>query len=68
MNVAVVERASVFQPVSSGREVALPVTDGECEWIDPEGDDWFSWIYRELMGEQDDAKPAAAPELDHWFG
>ena len=68
MNVAVVERARMFRPASTGRETALSVTVGECEWIDPEGDDWFSWIYRELMGEQDDAKPAAAPELDHWFG
>jgi hypothetical protein len=68
MNVAVVERASVLPPVSAGRETALPVTDGECEWIDPEGDDWFSSIYRELTGEQDDAKAAVAPELDHWFG
>jgi hypothetical protein len=69
MNVAVVERTPVYPSTSSARETALGATDGECEWIDPEGDDWFSSIYWELMGGLEAAKSGrVASELEHWFG
>jgi len=70
MNVAVLDPAA--RPAGVSAEcvsvVELPGTTGD--WIDPEGDDWFAEIYRELtretgtsgVGEQLD------PERDHWFG
>ena len=69
MNVAVLEPAASLpqEPVPTERGfVAIgPVSD----WIDPEGDDWFAAIYRELSQESVSAlglRPAT--ELDHWFG
>jgi Sec-independent protein translocase protein TatA len=41
-----------------------------AEWIDPEGDDWFATIYRELTQEPNSPVPSSehSPELEHWFG
>ncbi len=39
------------------------------EWIDPEGDDWASSIYRELTDESAPTTPEQPGyELGHWFG
>jgi hypothetical protein len=54
------------------REVSIdPGFAGAAEWIDPEGDDWFAAIYRELTAEAGpiEAAPSSRqPELEHWFG
>ena len=69
MNVAVVEPASTLTPAPAGRDGGLPKTSQQVEWIDPEGDDWFASIYRELTGESGSPSyDSHAPELEHWFG
>jgi len=69
MNVAVVEPTSTQEPAPEGREGGLPKTSHLVEWIDPEGDDWFASIYRELTGEPGaTSNDKLAPELEHWFG
>lgn len=37
------------------------------EWIDPEGDDWFAQIYRELVSGPDAADPAEV-DSSYWLG
>ena len=67
MNVAVLEHASSGEAVAPVRESELKATGLQSEWIDPEGDDWLSAIYRELtQGLADATRPE--PELEHWFG
>jgi hypothetical protein len=67
MNVAVVEPASTHDQASGPRDSGHEATNSVSEWIDPEGDDWFSEIYRALI--QDTAGVAATtPEVEHWFG
>jgi hypothetical protein len=69
MNVAVVEPASILASASGSRESELDALGVQSEWIDPEGDDWFSAIYRELtQGSAVAAEAQTAPELEHWFG
>lgn len=69
MNVAVVEPTSTQGAASEVHNGRFSTTSHQAEWIDPEGDDWFASIYRELTGE-----PGAvvidkcAPEFEHWFG
>jgi hypothetical protein len=70
MNVAVVEPTSTQNAAPAVIE-AGPSRAGHqaSEWIDPEGDDWFSSIYRELTGEPRAPRfDQQAPELGHWFG
>ena len=70
MNVAVLDPATRPAGVSAERALAVDLPGTTGDWIDPEGDDWFAEIYRELtretgtsgVGEQLD------PERDHWFG
>jgi hypothetical protein len=67
MNVAVVEPASTHDSASAPGDTGLETANSVSEWIDPEGDDWFSEIYRDLT--QGNAGIAAkTPELEHWFG
>jgi hypothetical protein len=60
MNVAVVCEPDVL------------VTQGD--WVDPEGDDWLSSLYRFLTedsaaSEGENGPPTLpTPELEHWFG
>ena len=70
MNVAVLEPFASSPRVSSARDQGPERAGHASEWIDPEGDDWFSEIYRELARELEPAGPAdhQAIELDHWFG
>ena len=69
MNVAVVEPTSQQSAASADREGAPSKTGHQAEWIDPEGDDWFASIYRELTGESGSPSyDSHAPELEHWFG
>ena len=69
MNVAVVEPTSTPTTAPAERESGLQAPGHQSEWIDPEGDDWFASLYRELTQESATV-PATkhAPELDHWFG
>ena len=71
MNVAVLNPTARPAGVSAERvsAVELPGTTGE--WIDPDGDDWFAEIYRELTretGTSSVGEQIPAPECDHWFG
>ena len=67
MNVAVVEPATAHESMGGPRNTGLETTNSVSEWIDPEGNDWFSEIYRDLT--QASAGAAAlTPELEHWFG
>jgi hypothetical protein len=69
MNVAVVEPTSALTPAPAGRDGGLPKTSPQVEWIDPEGDDWFASIYRELIGEpRSPSYDNHRPDLEHWFG
>ncbi len=66
MNVAI-EPDSAPQP--SNRSVGPAGAIHYSEWIDPEGDDWFASIYRELTDEPVEApvdQPASDPA--YWFG
>jgi hypothetical protein len=67
MNVAVVEPATTHESVGSPRNPGLETTNSVSEWIDPEGDDWFSEIYRDLT-QANVGAAAVTPELEHWFG
>jgi hypothetical protein len=67
MNVAVVEPASHEIESSAGRaERETPCL--QSEWIDPEGNDWLSAIYRELTRGASELVVASDLELEHWFG
>jgi hypothetical protein len=69
MNVAVVEPTSTPTRAPAGRDGGLPTASQQVEWIDPEGDDWFASIYRELTREPGASSyDEHAPELEHWFG
>ena len=76
MNVAVIEPASSLAAAVAARETDPDVEAFQSEWIDPEGDDWFAALYRELTGASavgTAAGFALAPtrprsELEHWFG
>ena len=69
MNVALVEPASTVMVAAAGREGESQKTSHQSEWIDPEGDDWFSSIYRELTQEPvPETIDRRAPEFEHWFG
>ena len=70
MKAAILDRD--FRPTRAAAEPAhAPEPVGHtCEWIDPEGDDWFAYIYQELIrGTEAAASPqVSAPEPEHWFG
>jgi hypothetical protein len=69
MNAAVVELASTVPSEPAVCDCGLGGTGHQCEWIDPEGDDWLSSIYRELTGESTPSgvrRPVL--EFEHWFG
>jgi len=68
MNVAVVEPASVLRESPQPGHCTPAPAGYENDWIDPEGDDWLSWIYRELTQESPLAAASSAPEVEHWFG
>jgi hypothetical protein len=68
MNVAVVEPASTNSPVSGPREADLERARDVSEWIDPEGDDWYSAIYQYLTRDSVDGVSRVEPITDHWFG
>ena len=70
MNVAVLEPVAAHPQASS---VADPAEGpGQVsEWIDPDGDDWFAAIYRELVHDPTSAptdRDRSMPGPDHWFG
>jgi len=67
MNVAVVEPVSRRDSASGPRDTYLETANSVSEWIDPEGDDWFSEIYRDLT-QAGVGAAARTPELEHWFG
>ena len=66
MNVAL-EPASTAAP-DPGRQPGLEPAGCHSEWIDPEGDDWFSSVYRELTQESSAAVDQPASEVEFWFG
>ena len=68
MNVSVVEPTSTLTASSADRESGHQEPHPQAEWIDPEGDDWFSSVYRELTEESATFPQKHAPELEHWFG
>ena len=78
MNVAVVELASGPGMSSEVAQSCGAAAGPVSEWIDPEGDDWFADIYRELTDGPVACVAAAAgsavlagrlrPEVEHWFG
>ena len=69
MNVAVLEPAASLPQEPGPTERGFAGIGVGSDWIDPEGDDWFAAIYRELAQESVSAlgRPPAT-ELDHWFG
>jgi hypothetical protein len=67
MNVAL-EPTSTAAPDRDIRQPGPEPVGGHSEWIDPEGDDWFSSIYRELTQESSAAGDQPAPEVEFWFG
>ena len=67
MNVAL-EPASTTAP-APGRQPGLEPAGCHSEWTDPEGDDWFSSVYRELTQESTPTtvdRPGS--EVVYWFG
>ena len=69
MNVAVVEPTSTVSSAAADRDAGLPAPPHQVEWIDPEGDDWFASIYRELTQEPSaTSTERRGPEFEHWFG
>jgi hypothetical protein len=70
MNVAVLEPVASPAQDAGARGCGLDAIVGQVsEWIDPEGDDWFAAVYREVARDPRAAvgeKPAT--ELEHWFG
>jgi hypothetical protein len=69
MNGAVVESASLCS-VAPADHAESGLAGLPSDWIDPEGDDWLSAIYRELTQDPRRAPEPAQPtaELEHWFG
>jgi len=70
MSVAVLEPTAVPTEPKVGPDAGRSVA-AASDWIDPEGDDWLSVIYRELAAEPDSAPvgvTAQAPQFEHWFG
>jgi hypothetical protein len=69
MNVAVLEPAASLPQEPGPTERGFAGIGAVSDWIDPEGDDWFAAIYRELAQESVSTlgRPPAT-ELDHWFG
>jgi hypothetical protein len=59
--------------VAAAEPGPAPVCGDQCDWVDPEGDDWLASIYRFLT---EDGKPVGGevvpslppPDLEHWFG
>jgi len=68
MNVAVVEPASTHGLPAGPNDADPAAGDQVSEWIDPEGNDWFSAIYRDLTQDLARSENHGAPEMDHWFG
>jgi hypothetical protein len=70
MNVTVLDPAARHAAVSAEGASAVELPAGTGDWIDPEGDDWFAEIYRELTRETATASlgDQLDPERDHWFG
>ncbi|MGA3029384.1 MAG: hypothetical protein ABSE58_01430 [Candidatus Limnocylindrales bacterium] len=63
-----------LEPASTSSASRIPDCSPErcgqhSEWIDPEGDDWFASIYRELTEESaTTAVDQASSDLAYWFG
>jgi hypothetical protein len=68
MNVAVVEPASTHVAPADLSVGAPEAADQASEWIDPEGNDWFSAIYKDLTRDLVGSEAQSSPEFDHWFG
>lgn len=70
MNVAVLDPEIRLTGAPTEFELAPDLIGQTSEWIDPEGDDWFAAIYRELTRgtEPGASTEGPAPELEHWFG
>jgi hypothetical protein len=70
MNVALLHPAArlIGDPVEP--ELRHETAGPTSEWIDPEGDDWFSEIYRELAALDSGSTDASrsSTDLEHWFG
>ena len=68
MNVAVLEpEARTDGPAIEG--LVGEAIRHASEWVDPEGDDWFAQIYRELATDLEPASARRPPaDLVHWFG
>jgi hypothetical protein len=70
MNVAALELTADPERQPADGKHGLPSLGHAAEWIDPEGSDWFTDIYRELaFGCDPGARTASLPpDLEHWFG
>ena len=69
MNVAVVEPTSSHDTAHCAIENERDGSGRQSEWIDPEGDDWYSAIYRDLTQEAEPVRATpAVPEPEPWFG
>ena len=70
MNVTGLEAAASTAKGGAVRRHEAEDGSQTAEWIDPEGDDWFAVIYRELAGQSEAVERTDQPmaELDHWFG
>ena len=69
MNIALFDPAGSFAPTPGGQVHAPERIGSASEWIDPEGDDWFAAIYRELAQESASGTTGQPePDIDRWFG
>ena len=70
MNVALLDRPE--RQTNDRAELAIRPAEADVasEWIDPEGDDWFTQIYREVVHQQERERLNQIPssDLGHWFG
>jgi hypothetical protein len=70
MNVTVLDTAASTAKAGAVRRHEPEDGSQVAEWIDPEGNDWFAVIYRELAGQSEAVQRTdqPMPELEDWFG
>jgi hypothetical protein len=69
MNVAVSVPASPLPAPDHSIAAQSDPAAYQNEWIDPEGNDWFSAVYAELTGASPVGSASeSAAESQHWFG
>ena len=70
MNVRMPSVVDSVELAATGRWIEPDLIELAPEWIDPEGDDWYAELYRQIASDEDRAtsSPSLAPDPGYWFG